>query len=187
DKQTGFAAISQFIERIPAADQAKAAEVFMKIFNGSLWDLWQLARQKDGLSPIELDEKHARFLQLASSAMSDAYFYGAPVFLQLTGFDEIKASVLQVTRSPGQNVVYLGCVLLVLGIFSMFYIRERRLWLWLREDGSGDGVRCLLALSSQRKTLDFEKEFAQLKTQLPQQDAGSAMDQPANETQQPLL
>lgn len=186
DKQ-GFAAISQFIERIPAADQAKAAEVFMKIFNGSLWDLWQLARQKDGLEPIELDEKHARFLQLASSAMSDAYFYGAPVFLQLTGFDEVKASVLQVTRAPGQNIVYLGCVLLILGIFSMFYIRERRLWLWLREDGSGAGVHCLLALSSQRKTLDFEKEFAQLKTQLPQQEAGSVTDQPANETQQALL
>lgn len=185
EKLTGFAAISQFIERIPAADQAKAAEVFMKIFNGSLWDLWQLARQHDGLAPLELDEKHARFLQQASSAMSDAYFYGAPVFLQLTGFDEIKASVLQITRSPGQNIVYLGCVLLVLGIFSMFYIRERRLWVWLRDDGQG--TQALLALSSQRKTLDFEKEFEQLRQQLPQSTIAPAPNMAPHETRQPIL
>jgi hypothetical protein len=35
--------------------------------------------------------------------------------------------------------------------------------------------------------LDFEKEFAQLKTQLPQQDAGSGDNHPENETRQPLL
>jgi cytochrome c biogenesis protein len=138
----------------------------MKILNGSMWDLWQQARAKDGLPAIELDEKHARFLQVATSALSDSYFYGAPVYLQLTGFEEIKASVLQVTRSPGQNVVYLGCLFLVIGVFSMFYIRERRLWIWIKDDQAG--ARVLMALSSQRKTLDFEKEFDQLKTQLQQ-------------------
>jgi cytochrome c biogenesis protein len=49
----------------------------------------------------------------------------------------VKASVLQVTRSPGKKVVYLGCLLLVLGIFSMFYIRERRIWVWVRAGGEG--------------------------------------------------
>lgn len=161
----GFAAIAQFLEQIPAAEQSKAADVFMKILNGSMWDLWQLARQKDGLAALELDEKHARFLQLATSALSDSFFYGAPVYLQLKSFDEVKASVFQVTRSPGQNVVYLGCLLLVLGVFSMFYIRERRLWIWIKQDHLGS--RAIMALSSQRKTLDFEKEFEALKTQLP--------------------
>jgi cytochrome c biogenesis protein len=101
-KQAGFVAISKFLEQIPAADQGKAADVFMKILNGSLWDLWMLAREKDGLPALELTEKHGRFLQLSIGAMSDAYFYGAPVYLQLRGFDEVKASVLQVTRSPGK-------------------------------------------------------------------------------------
>ncbi|MDO8702386.1 MAG: cytochrome c biogenesis protein ResB [Undibacterium sp.] len=162
----GYVAISKFLEQIPAAEQGKAADVFMKILNGSMWDLWQQARAKDGLPAIELDEKHARFLQVATSALSDSYFYGAPVYLQLTGFEEIKASVLQVTRSPGQNVVYLGCLFLVIGVFSMFYIRERRLWIWIKDDQAG--ARVLMALSSQRKTLDFEREFDQLKTQLQQ-------------------
>jgi cytochrome c biogenesis protein len=163
----GYVAISKFLERIPPAEQEKAADIFMKILNGALWDLWQAAREKDGLKPVELDEKHSRFLQLATNAMSDSAFYGAPVYLQLRGFEEIKASVLQVTRSPGKNVVYFGCLLLVLGVFSMFYIRERRLWIWLKSEESG-ATRALMAMSSQRKTLDFEKEYETLKVQLPQ-------------------
>ncbi|MFZ6750784.1 cytochrome c biogenesis protein ResB [Undibacterium sp. Ren11W] len=167
----GYLAISQFLEQIPAAEQAKAADVFMKILNGGMWDLWQLARKKQGLPVLELDDKHARFLQIATSALSDSFFYGAPVYLQLTGFDEVKASVLQVTRSPGQNIVYLGCLFLVIGVFSMFYIRERRLWIWIKEDHLGS--HALMALSSQRKTLDFEKEFEQLKSQLLQLNQGN--------------
>ena len=63
------------------------------------------------------------------------------------------------TRAPGKKVVYLGSLLLVLGIFSMFYVRERRLWFWLKDTPAGTSV--VMAMSSARKTLDFEKEFAQ--------------------------
>ena len=33
-------------------------------------------------------------------------------------------------RSRLELWIDLGCVFLVLGVFSMFYIRERRLWVW---------------------------------------------------------
>jgi cytochrome c biogenesis protein len=166
-KQSGYVAVSRFLERIPQAEQEKAADIFMKILNGSLWDLWQIARQADDLPVLAADEKHARFLQLATNAYADTFFYGAPIYLQLKEFDEVKASVLQITRAPGQNVVYLGCLLLVLGIFSMLYIRERRLWVWITSTAD-DQSHALLAMSSQRITLDFENEFDTLKQQLPQ-------------------
>ncbi|HAT33861.1 MAG TPA: cytochrome C biogenesis protein ResB [Janthinobacterium sp.] len=166
DKEAGFLAISHFLEKIPPAEQEKAADIFMKILNGSLWDLWQTARDKDGLAPVTADEPHARFLQLATNALSDSFFYGAPVYLQLDDYTEIKASVLQVTRSPGKKVVYLGCLFLVIGVFSMFYIRERRVWVWIKDDGAG--ADALMAMSTQRKTLDFEREFEDLKAKLPQ-------------------
>ncbi|HYD78211.1 MAG TPA: cytochrome c biogenesis protein ResB [Paucimonas sp.] len=166
-QQAGYLAVARFLEKVPASDQEKAAELFMKILNGGLWELWQVAREKDGLKPVEANDKHARFMQLAANALSDATFYGAPIYLQLKEFEEVKASVLQVTRSPGKNVVYLGCLLLTLGVFSMFYIRERRLWVWLKPGDNG-ATHALMALSTQRKTLDFEKEFAQLKQQLAQ-------------------
>ena len=74
-KSSGYVSVSKFLERIPVAEQEKAADIFMKILNGSLWDLWQAAREKDGLGPIKPDEKHARFLQLATNAYADAFFY----------------------------------------------------------------------------------------------------------------
>jgi cytochrome c biogenesis protein len=166
-QQAGYLAVSKFLEKIPAAEQEKAADIFMKILNGSLWELWQVAREADGLKPFALDENHGRFLQLATNAMSDAFFYGAPVYLQLKEFSEVKASVLQITRSPGKNVVYLGCLLLVLGVFAMLYIRERRVWVWLRPDEKGQS-HALMAMSTQRKTLDFEREFKTLKARLQQ-------------------
>ena len=74
------------------------------------------------------------------------------------------ASVFEVARAPGKNVVYLGCALLIIGIFAMLYVRDRRLWVWLAP-GSG-GAQATMALSANRKTLDTDREFAQLRTQL---------------------
>jgi len=41
----------------------------------------------------------------------------------------------------------------------MFYVRERRLWFWLKD--TEQGINVVMAMSSARKTLDFEKEFVQ--------------------------
>ncbi|AKU22829.1 cytochrome c biogenesis protein ResB [Massilia sp. NR 4-1] len=166
DKQGGFMAITRFLEKVPELEQSKAADIFMKILNGTLWELWQLARDKAGMAPVAADEKHARYLQLATNALSDAFFYGAPIYLQLDEFTEVKASVFQVTKSPGKTVVYLGCLFLVLGVFAMFYIRERRLWVWIKDEGQG--THALMAMSTQRRTLDFDKEFTEMKEKLPQ-------------------
>ena len=165
-KVGGYAGVARFLEQIPAAEQQKAADIFMKILNGTMWELWQVAREQDQLAPVAADEAHGRFLQLATNALSDNAFYGAPVYLQLDDFVQIKASVLQVTRSPGKFVVYLGSLFLVLGVFAMFYIRERRVWIWVRDDDGG--AHALMAMSTQRKTLDFENEFNDLKAKLPQ-------------------
>ena len=166
--ESGYLAVARFVGRLPEEQQEKAADIFMKILNGSLWELWQVARAQDRLPAIVPDEKHGRFLQLSTNALADAFFYNAPVYLQLAGFEEVKASVFQVTRSPGKNVVYLGCLFLVLGIFAMLYVRERRLWIWIRPQEQG-GAHALMAMSTQRRTMDFDKEFERIKTRLAQQ------------------
>jgi cytochrome c biogenesis protein len=68
----------------------------------------------------------------------------------------VKASGLQMTRSPGKNVVYTGSLLLVLGVFAMFYIRERRLWLLVKPAAA----TVLFAISSNRPGIEFEREAA---------------------------
>ena len=92
-------------------------------------------------------------MQDALNALSDSFFYGVPVYLQLKDFDEVKASVFQMTRSPGRNLVYIGCALLILGVFTMLFIRERRAWLVVKDD---EGV---FAMQCNRSTLDFDHEF----------------------------
>jgi cytochrome c biogenesis protein len=69
-----------------------------------------------------------------------------------------------VARAPGRNVVYLGCALLILGIFAMLYVRERRLWVWLAPHA--DGSRAAMALSSNRQTLEVDREFAGLRLKI---------------------
>lgn len=162
----GFAGVAKFLEKIPGAEQERAADLFMKMLNGVMWELWQAARMRAGMEAVTADEQHGRFLQRSLNALSDNVFYAAPVYLQLDDFTEVKASVLQVTRSPGKKVVYLGCILLILGVFSMFYVRERRLWVWLTD--TPDGAHALMAMSTQRKTLDFEHEYKDLAAKLPQ-------------------
>ncbi len=165
DKGSGYIAVARFIGKLPEEQQEKAADVFMKILNGSLWELWQAAREKDSLPAMKADEANGRFLRMATDAIADSFFYGAPVILQLRGFDEVKASVFQVTRSPGKKVVYLGCLLLVLGVFAMLYVRERRLWIWFRA-GEGGGSHALMAMSTQRRNLDFDREYERMKERL---------------------
>jgi len=165
----GFTAIAAFLEKsVPQADQQKAADVLLKILNGSMWELWQLAREQNKLPAIPNDAKSGVFLQQAINALSDSFFYGAPVFLQLEDFQQVQASVFQMTRAPGKNIVYLGCLLLVLGVFAMFFIRERRVWVWVKDKhpddaGHSGGSHVLMAMSTQRRTLDFEKEFTSLR------------------------
>jgi len=102
----------------------------------------------------------------AVMSLSDAQHYPAPLILMPDGFDQRQASVFQVTRTPGRNVVYLGCALLILGVFAMLYVRERRVWVWLQTDEASGGSALKMALSSTRQTLDVDAEFDRLKQAL---------------------
>lgn len=155
----GFQAVAAFIDQsVPNGEQEKAAALLLRMLEGSMWELWQLARERAGEPDMKADTASTRFVQNAINALSDGFLYGSPVYLQLDSFRQVQASVFQLTRAPGKKVVYLGSLLLVLGVFSMFYVRERRLWLWLKETATG--VSVVMAMSTARKTLDFEKEFA---------------------------
>lgn len=166
----GFAAVATFLEKsVPQAEQQKAADVLLQVLNGSMWELWQLVRAEDKLPVVPSTAQSGAWLQQAVNALSDSFFYGAPVFLQLDDFQQVQASVFQLTRAPGKSVVYLGSLLLVLGVLAMFYIRERRVWIWAKdEDQDGEtsgqnGSYVLMAMSTQRRTVDFEQEFIALR------------------------
>jgi cytochrome c biogenesis protein len=165
----GLQAVSRFMEtNVPEAERERASEVLVRILNGSLFELLQLSRSQAGLKPLDGEaEGTQRFMTQAVLALSDAFFYPAPMVLQLADFTQVQASVFQVARAPGKTIVYLGCLLLILGVFAMLYVRERRLWVWLAPAAdTADRSHATMALSSNRKTMDGDREFELLKSRL---------------------
>jgi cytochrome c biogenesis protein len=161
----GLQAISDFIEgSVPEADRMRISQVLLRILNGSLFELLNLTRANTGLPALPADDKTQAFMTQSVLSLSDSFFYPAPVLFQLTDFTQVQASVFQVARAPGKKLVYLGAILLIVGVFAMLYIRERRLWVWLTPAGSG--TKITTAMSTTRRTLDADAEFEQLKRQL---------------------
>ena len=161
----GLQAISDFIEgSVPSADRGRISEVLLRILNGSLFELLSITREGAGLAPLPANEKTQAFMTQSVLSLSDSFFYPAPVLFELADFKQVQASVFQVARAPGKKLVYLGAILLIIGVFAMLYIRERRLWVWLAP--SGTGTKITAALSTTRRTLDADAEFEQLKHQI---------------------
>ncbi|MGQ9725230.1 MAG: cytochrome c biogenesis protein ResB, partial [Tepidimonas sp.] len=154
----GLQALSAFLEaNVPEPERARTGEVLLRILNGTLFELYQISREQASLPPAERGESTAAFMTQAVLSLSDAFFYPAPLTFALEDFEHVQASVFQVARAPGKTIVYLGCLLLIIGVFAMLYVRERRLWVWLAP--SGGGAQATMALSSNRKLLDNDREF----------------------------
>ena len=185
----GLQAISDFMEaNVPEAERSRAGEVLVRILNGVLFELTAMTREQAGLKPLPQDEKTQAFMSQMVLSLSDAPHYPAPMAFELKDFKQVQASVFQVARAPGKKIVYLGCAFLILGVFGMLYIRERRLWVWLapqrhspadnHDDSTGSGhamhsvpesagkSQATMAMSTNRKTMDGDKEFEMLKTKL---------------------
>ncbi|RZJ06395.1 MAG: cytochrome c biogenesis protein ResB [Rubrivivax sp.] len=160
----GLPALSAFIERdVPESERQRVSEVLLRILNGSLFELHQLARTRAGLAPAPVDGSAQTFMTQAVLSLSDSLYYPAPALLQLENYEQVQASVFQVARAPGQKLVYLGALLLIVGVFAMLYIKERRLWVWLAPAADPATSHVRMALSSTRESPDNAVLFAQLK------------------------
>ena len=163
-RQGGYTALATEIEEsIPKAEREKAAQTYIKLIHAATFEAYKLSLERAGKTLVP-DESTEAFMQDSLNAISDLFFYEAPFYLQLDEFEHREASGLQLTRSPGKNLVYLGSLLLVLGIFAMIYIRERRIWFLLKPNER----KVLFAMSANRKNRDFELEFGKYSGHLQQ-------------------
>jgi cytochrome c biogenesis protein len=110
------------------------------------------------------------WLNQAVLALSDAKAYPAPMIFQLKDFTQVQASVFQVAKAPGQTIVYTGAVLLIIGVFFMLFVRERRVWIWVKpnQDVASEDSHISMAYATNRKTMQSDQEFERLRTQLSQ-------------------
>ncbi|HEX7388099.1 MAG TPA: cytochrome c biogenesis protein ResB [Castellaniella sp.] len=164
------------INSAPAAEREKILNFAVPMIQLSLVELRDLVHERNHEPPVARGgaqgEHESQWMQSAVLALASLPDYPASVALQLSSFDQVQASVFQIARSPGKTTVYIGCLLLILGVFSMFYIRERRIWVWIRP--SNRGSNWLAAMTTQRRTLDFNHEFERLREALRRLSAGGS-------------
>lgn len=156
----GYEKVLQDIEtRVPAAQREEATEAFTNMLRTAHEAVYLRMLGEKGLTPTREDEI---FLQEALLTINVFSVYGAPYYVQMTGFEQLQATGLQISKQPGKNVVYIGSLMLTLGIFMMFYVAHRRLWLWL-EPNNG---KVLLSGTTNRNQIEFETEFERIKSVL---------------------
>jgi cytochrome c biogenesis protein len=145
----------------------EATALYLNLLREALAEVFIDTLREEGVNvDQELGERENAFFNDALSALAALPAYGSPFYLQLTGFQQVEASGLQVTYSGGTGVVYAGFALLILGVFLMFYTSHRRLWAWLASED--DAVRLILAGAGNRRPLEFAGEFAELRAGLEQ-------------------
>jgi len=161
--QGGYSHMAQIIEKsVPEKERETVARTYIKMISVAAYEAYNMSLAANHKPLLAASADTETLLRDSLNAFSDMFFYGTPYYLQLEQFEHKEASGLQLTKSPGQKWVYLGSVLLVLGIFAMMYIRERRIWLTIKPDAK----QVHFAMASNRKNLDFEKEFNLYREQL---------------------
>jgi len=164
--QGGMDAVVGAIEsRIPEEKREEVAGIYVKILRHLLGVVYINLLKDEGQSiDQEMSAFDSQFFEDAGAAIGAIERYGSPFYLQLESFEHIQATGLQLTRSPGKNLVYPGCFMLALGVFLMFYMPQRRLWVYFRKrDG---GVQVLLSGNAVRNEMDFAKEYQQVHDKL---------------------
>lgn len=165
--QGGFDAVARYFQAsLPKAQLEQAASAYVGLLQKALNLLYAEVLAEEGVKVAAgtAEQDNRQFFEDAINAMGVIPQYGSAYYLQLTEFDHIQASGLQITRAPGKNVVYIGFGMLIIGVFLMFYLPHRRMWAWLKQDGAETQV--IFAGNSQRDQLGFTKEFNALKQSL---------------------
>lgn len=152
------AVVAQTEKSVPEDKRNEALSSYIKIIQGVLGSLYvELLREEGVDMSAGIGSAEAAYFDDAVNAISLLGPYGSPMYIKLQDFQHIEASGLQITKAPGQNIVYLGCVMLMVGVFFMFYLHYRRLWLLIGPHEEGASV--LFAATGHRERTDFDREF----------------------------
>ena len=151
----GYIAINEHIQQnVPAEAQKKTGEIMYQILYSSMDVALTQALNDFRLPTMAAGEARNRFILNSMDGYTALTKFQSPVLLQMDTFKQVNMSGLQMTKSPGASLVYIGSVLLVLGTVFMFYIREKRAWLLFDRDGD---VR--FAMSATRSERELAREF----------------------------
>ncbi|MBU0673350.1 MAG: cytochrome c biogenesis protein ResB [Proteobacteria bacterium] len=70
------------------------------------------------------------------------------------------ATGLQVTKDPGVWYVYLGCIMMLVGLYIAFFLSHRKVWLYITEEHSKTQLH--VTGTSNKNKLGFDNDFMAL-------------------------
>jgi cytochrome c biogenesis protein len=82
---------------------------------------------------------------------------GGPVYFKIKSTNIREYTGLQVAWDPGVNIIWLACIVMMLGLYMAFFVAHKRIW--VRVDLDSDDQAVLIAGTSNRNPATFEKEF----------------------------
>jgi cytochrome c biogenesis protein len=86
---------------------------------------------------------------------------------------------LIVAQDKGANFVWVGSILLVLGLFMVFFFPHRRIWVRIRKTAGGSEILCA---STMKRDAAFKPQFNQLVTDIQLAGTPSSTTQKAGQT-----
>ena len=159
----GFTEVTHFIDTtLPESEKENLGPAYLSMLRDMLARVYFSDLDDSQLKNIT--GKQALFLQDAVDAIGSLSRYGSPVYLELTDYNHVQASGLQIAQAPGKPVVYFGCALLIIGVFLLFYLPQRRLWLMLSQKENKTDI--VLAGMSNRNAREFDQFFNTITQQL---------------------
>ncbi len=128
-RNQGFGGIEQYLQAMSAEQRKSIEETVLDLLKVALSAVYvQTLSEEESIPPESMNDFDFSFFDDAVFAISALSRYEAPFYLELKNFKHIQSSGLQLTRSPGKLVVYLGCLMLIIGIFILFYMRRARIF-----------------------------------------------------------
>ena len=139
-RASGISGIADFVSKnVPEEEQERVLEYYYGQTSFALQTLYIKLLQEEGVA-MDAEQNISEFDQLwfedALNAFNGLSVYGPPMYIEMGGFKQIQATGLQITKSPGKDVVYFGSAMLIIGVFFMFYVRQKRIWVNIRHNES---------------------------------------------------
>lgn len=161
--------------KVPEDKRDSVTESYFKVLQTILGTVYLEVLQKEGIDISKnITPAQELFYDDMFNTMGVLANYSSPVYIQIKSFEHKEASGFQITKAPGKDLVYLGCILLCIGIILMFYVAHKRIWVIIEPysiASEQDGVRLIAAGSGDRHQKEFAKEFQALSQLLDQYTA----------------
>jgi len=175
----GYEGIKDFIStNVPAEEQEVVTKYYFEQVSFALQVIYLETLKREEVIPdhdSDISEFNKVWFDDALRAISSLSRYGPPMYFEVENFTQIQSTGLQITKSPGKDTVYFGSAMLIIGVFFLFYVRQRRVWIHIKpnsepnaESDSVSNAEVTIAAKDNKNLPETTKEFDELVDKLKQ-------------------